>query len=419
MKLRTRTAIIPAVLAALSGCASCDSVPAAAVNDCNPQIVVSARTDILFIIDDSGSMAGEQAELAANLSDFIEALLTTSAVNLDLHVGVTNTSVTNYVGGAAQYGANNAAGAAFPGIANTPYPAGALVAILQDPEGVGSAGRFNWAFDPFVSTSTWRGLRILSNGPTLGADFKANALQGDWGNGKEQPLAALRLALEKSGPGGVNAGFRRPGARLAVVIITDEDDCSESSGPYDMTSQTSCANETYKATRLDALAPLVATLDASDGGPPFVAVIAGFDPTSAPTLAPTGCTSGSTSSLQDPTRLDEFLTYLGSTHPNRVYKDSICNDFGPSLLAIAQKLVPQQILLEQEPADWRMLVASVVRSDGSVDPCRIALEGTSQAAAYEAVYTPSRPGVPATLRFQQGCQLAGHDRIDLRIICAR
>jgi hypothetical protein len=374
--VRLRTAIASTLLAALAGCAGCDDVPAGAVEDCNPQIAVSARTDLLLVVDDSGSMAGEQAELAQNLSDFIDALVTTSAAALDLHVGVTNTSIARYDGSSGYDGTSG-----FPGAQGTPYP---------------SAG-----------TSTWGGLRILSSGPLLAQDFKANVLHGDWGSGKEQPLAAMRMAIEKAAAGGVNAGFRRQGARLAVVIITDEDDCSESVAPYQGTSQASCASQTNKDQNFDPLSDFVTLLDTTVGGEPLVAVIAGFDPT---TLDPTGCSSGTSASSQDPTRLDDFVAALDAAHPGRTHKDSICSEYGPALAAIADKLVPQRIFLDEVPADPDMLVPRVVRADGSVQTC---VNGT------DVTFTAPQAGVPASLTFQNACKLQSRDRVDIQIVCAR
>ena len=95
--MRARTAIASTLLAALSGCAACDSVPAAAVTDCNAQVIPGgAATDILFVVDDSGSMTQNQVALAANLGTFVDQLLA-SPVPLDVHLGVTNTSVEDYV----------------------------------------------------------------------------------------------------------------------------------------------------------------------------------------------------------------------------------------------------------------------------------------------------------------------------------
>jgi hypothetical protein len=398
--MRACTAIAATLLAALAGCAACDDVPAGAVEDCNPQVTVTARTDLLFVIDDSGSMAGEQAELAQNLSEFIETLLTTSAASLDLHVGVTNTSVARYDG------TGGYVAAAFPGVPGTPYPRGALVAIEQDGNGDGMPGHFVWGFDPSAGTSTWGGLRILSSGPTLAQDFKANVLQGSWGSGKEQPLAAMRLAIEEMAAGGLNAGFRRSGARLAVVVITDEDDCSESSGPIEGNSQANCADETNKAQDFDPLGDFVTLLDTTVGGEPLVAVIAGFDPI---TLDPAACTSGTTSAITA-TRLDAFVSALEATHPGRTHKDSICGSYGPALTAIADKLVPQRIFLDEVPADPAMLVVSVVRADGEVQTC---VSGT------DVVFTGPQAGTPASLEFRNACRLQGHDRVDIQVVCVR
>ena len=48
------------------GCASCDSRPPGALTACEAVGVAPAKTDILFVVDDSGSMAQEQANLATN-----------------------------------------------------------------------------------------------------------------------------------------------------------------------------------------------------------------------------------------------------------------------------------------------------------------------------------------------------------------
>jgi hypothetical protein len=40
------------------------------------------------------------------------------------------------------------------------------------------------------------------------------------------PLAAMRAAFDERIADGTNAGFRRPDALLAVVMLTDENDCS-------------------------------------------------------------------------------------------------------------------------------------------------------------------------------------------------
>jgi hypothetical protein len=57
----------------------------------------------------------------------------------------------------------------------------------------------------------------------LATVFGQMATVGAAGCGFEQPLRAMKAAL---GPNPANSGFLRPDALLAVVFLTDEDDCS-------------------------------------------------------------------------------------------------------------------------------------------------------------------------------------------------
>src|SRR5207248_7519381 len=100
------------------------------------------------------------------------------------------------------------------------------------------------------------GSRILDKGSsTLAADFKANVRVGVDGSGKEQPFQAARLALSDRLLD-TNAGFLRDGARLAIIFLTDEDDCSDSKAPF-ATTNDSCHQ---KATK-DASPPILDTVD--------------------------------------------------------------------------------------------------------------------------------------------------------------
>ena len=430
--MRVRTAIASTLLAALSGCAACDSVPDAAVTDCNAQVVPGgAATDILFVVDDSGSMAEEQDELANNLGAFIDQLLG-SAIALDVHVGVTNTSVEDYLlndGTTTLYPLRRWNGSqwvstGFPGAPGTPYPQGTLVAIEQDPSGLGTAGHFLWGAtydDPTHLTSTWGGPRMLSSATAtadvLARDFKANVKQGTWGSSREQPLAAMKRALEKASCPGPNCGFLRAGARLAVVVLTDEDDCS---GPRDgvITGDGACHNAGNYG-RLDPLSDFVTYLDTTVGGEPIVALIAGFDASNAVSLCRGAAFGTSTSASSLPTRLNAFLAALDAAHPGRTFKDSICQSFGPTLLGIAQMILPQTMPLQQAPADYRMMAVAVQRAGGGTVPCRMEPAGSGGAATADVVYTPAQGGALPSLTFQNGCTLGLGDRVDLRIVCVR
>jgi hypothetical protein len=61
---------------------------------------------------------------------------------------------------------------------------------------------------------------------TPGETFSCAAQLGNSGPSDEMPLAAIRAAFEDRIADGTNTGFLRPDALLALVILTDENDCS-------------------------------------------------------------------------------------------------------------------------------------------------------------------------------------------------
>jgi hypothetical protein len=154
--------------------------------------------DILFLIDDSGSMKEEQDSLRANFSRFMGVLETLEGGMPDVHIGV----ATSDLGTSATDGTT--AGAAF-GCANHGDGGAMRTAPMI-------TGRF--IADDGKGTVNYSG--------TLDAAFSAIADVGTAGCGIEQHLGAVERAL--SNP--TNAGFVRPDAYLAVVVIGDEDDCS-------------------------------------------------------------------------------------------------------------------------------------------------------------------------------------------------
>jgi hypothetical protein len=121
--------------------------------------------DILFVVDNSCSMADEQQALAANFSSFSAHLLLTRA---DFHLGVTTTDV-------------------------------------------------------FVDSGAMRGQPafLTPQTPQLSQAFGARALAGVMGSGFEQPFEGLLRAVTSPMAQGTNAGFLRPGAPLAAIIVTD------------------------------------------------------------------------------------------------------------------------------------------------------------------------------------------------------
>src|SRR4051812_17417149 len=174
-------------LAALPACTSCDTVPEGALLNCQATTVVPAavKTDILFVVDDSGSMDQEQSNLANNLDAFIDALIA-SPIQDDFRIGVTNTSIEEYPD--PQTGVVRKTYAAGPS-KNFPFPAGALVAVQTDLGGNVIPGAFIYDAGLYPATGGWGGRRMLDKGSaTLAADFKANVKVGLNGSGKEQPM---------------------------------------------------------------------------------------------------------------------------------------------------------------------------------------------------------------------------------------
>lgn len=157
-----------------------------------------AAIDILFVIDDSGSMRHERDNLRANFAGFIGALdtfQTSAGAGLDYRVGVTSTTVDHsYIDRG-------------PIIGDVPVTVDGQHGAL-----IGDCGMVR----PWLE----RGDADVAGTFSCIADLNAAA------GVLEMPLRATELALTTQANGGPNAGFVRDDALLAVVIVTDEDDCS-------------------------------------------------------------------------------------------------------------------------------------------------------------------------------------------------
>ena len=173
---------------------------------------INRNVDILFVIDDSVSMADKQANLAANFPNFINVLNTIEGGLPDVQIGV----VTSDVGTKATQDAQ-------PGPAIGQVGNGGC-------SGTGKAGNLqtfgapvNGTFIRDVKLSDGTRQRNYDSNMTLAQVFSTMARAGATGCGFEQHLEAMRRALNNNPQ---NAGFLRPDAYLAVIFIADEDDCS-------------------------------------------------------------------------------------------------------------------------------------------------------------------------------------------------
>jgi hypothetical protein len=165
------------------------------------------QVDLLFVIDNSKSMDLYQPRLVSAIPGLLDGLRSSLPAGplLDLRIGVVSTDL-----GTGQYAVATCTEHGDGGklqatarIAGCTPPADAWLAI--------SDGTIN----------------VPGSGDLLGRAreaFACIATLGTSGCGLEQPLEAARVALDPAR--GVNPGFRRSGALLVIVILSDEDDCS-------------------------------------------------------------------------------------------------------------------------------------------------------------------------------------------------
>ena len=157
--------------------------------------------DILFVIDNSGSMRLEQVSLAANFPEFINVLSAIEGGLPNVHIGVISTDT----------GADGA-------VCSANGDNGELQGT--DAQGTGCAPPSDKYIRDIGDTGT------INYTGTLAETFSCIAELGDDGCGFESPLDSVRRALST----GANPGFVRENALLAIIFITDEDDCSVGMG---------------------------------------------------------------------------------------------------------------------------------------------------------------------------------------------
>jgi hypothetical protein len=120
-------------------------------------------------------------------------------------------------------------------------------------------------------------------------------------------------------------------------------------------------------------------------------------------------------------RGDRFSAFLGPGNfpSSKSLIASVCDaSFSATLQQIAGLIVSQTVPLEGAPADYRMLLVGVQRSDGSSVSCSVAAAGSPEAATSDAVYEPPAGDAPASLTFQNDCSLDRGDKIQIDVICA-
>ncbi|MCA9709061.1 MAG: hypothetical protein KDK70_24665 [Myxococcales bacterium] len=204
------------------------------------------RIDLLFIIDNSGSMGEEQLNLASNMPKLVRGLeeLTDAngmPVTADVHIMVTTTDSGNvlcepyYPPGRSPENGSPISDACidrlerFTSISQPPVVAeSACTAVCPTPLSPSDQYiAFSGAGDnvPDVDPVDIDGDGMLDS--AVAQTLSCVGPQGIDGCGYESPLDSMLNALDPSAPWNQgSAGFLRDGALLAVAVITDEADCS-------------------------------------------------------------------------------------------------------------------------------------------------------------------------------------------------
>lgn len=189
------------------------------------------KIDIVWVIDNSGSMQDDQINVANNFNTFISSFVNKqydfkiSVVGTDAYRGEFNSNL-NYL------------------------------AKFRDGDGVTNSGVFV----------------VVPGTANLINTFKTNVKLGTAGSGDERAFQSMKAALDY--PSAPNTGFLRSNAFLSVIILSDEDDFSH--------SQSDAIAWDYTDPRLHTIDSYVSYLDQKTGSTPLmrkysVSAIAIFD----------------------------------------------------------------------------------------------------------------------------------------------
>ena len=158
-----------------------------------------AKVDVLFVIDNSGSMMEEQASLSQNFAAFLSGAQQQA---VDYHIAVTTTGI-------------------------EPSPSG----WSRCPGGVdgGEAGRLfpaDGSSPRIITRSTPNAAHVFATDVTVGiCHWDEQGLEAAY-RALSQPLVNSADDPATTLPNDGNLGFLRPDALLAVVFVSDEDDSS-------------------------------------------------------------------------------------------------------------------------------------------------------------------------------------------------
>lgn len=269
---------------------------------------INGKIDILFVIDNSGSMAPSQQAMADNINRFFEKF---DAKGFDYQIAVTTTDAwRTQFGGAAS--------------------------LAQYRDGLGS---------------THTGFPIVTpNTPNRQSVFITNMKQGTSGNGDERAFQSLQSALDNQA--NKDLGFPRADAFFSVIVLSDGDDLSATTGTYIDVDDGSYSY--YNDPRMVPLQTFVDYLDTKFG------VVDGVR---------SGKYNVNTIGVMDAACQQQVWSggehkighrYMEMADMTSGIKGSICGDFGTTLSDISHKIIQlrTRFYLERDldPATLRVFV---------------------------------------------------------------
>ncbi|MBN2497031.1 MAG: hypothetical protein JXR96_20735, partial [Deltaproteobacteria bacterium] len=189
-----------------------DSAGDAADEDFTP-----AGLDLLLVVDNSLGMADEQQMLADSIGRLITALSEDYAAD-GIHVAVVTTGVLSE-------GCPDCSEMIRNSCINETGESGRFQDRLGRISWNGSLPEYDFTADPSCRMADQDHLDCLYDETTE----RGTLIAGASGCGYERGLAAMRMALDDPR----NEGFLRPQARLAVLVLSDEEDCGEVGDIYE------------------------------------------------------------------------------------------------------------------------------------------------------------------------------------------
>ena len=257
--------------------------------------------DILWVVDNSGSMQSSQTNLSNNFNSFIQDFVT---LRYDFRMATTTTDTWF-----EQYNSNQ--------LYSSRWRTGNRTG----------------------STPTNSGVYVMNkNTPSLNSVFTTNANVGINGNGDERAFASMKRSLSNA----ANADFRRNNAFLAIVIVSDEEDFSRTDSSF---------SESYSDPKLIPVSSYVSYLDTLTGS--SAANRKDAYQVNAIYIKDSACLSQLNNSSQKiSTRYGQIADSTGGV------KGSLCDSFNTVLQSIKDKILVASAVfkLDREPQPGSIVV---------------------------------------------------------------